>query len=188
MNSEPSMRNTIDEQFKAYNDILKPDFFSDFLVKCYPDGRKEKFTLEDWHDSVSMIKLNSSVPTVIQEQYGVAKNVLLYSWFSYRMRMVAWQYSLSVLENALREKLNKTSCRSPGLRKLLKTAVRKGLLNDSGFHVTEYKEVVISERREGNSICQEVERVEIPKSEREQSKSYILVSSQLTDFLVVFPR
>jgi hypothetical protein len=174
MISDTYEKETIDEQFKAYGDIFKPDFFSDLLVKCNPDGRREKFTIEDWYDEVSVIKLNSTVPKVIQEQYGVAKNVLLYSWYSYRMRMVAWSYSLSVLENALRERFNKTSGhKSSGLRKLLQRALRQGILNDGGFQMTKYKEVVTSERREGDTIYTETERIGISESEREESKKYI---------------
>ena len=161
------------EQFKVANDILKPDFFSDLLVKILPDGRQEKVVVADWHNQIASITLHENVPPVIREQYDVAKNVLLYSWYSYRIRMVAWLYSYSVLENALREKYKNTTGRSPGLCQLLEKAVQDGLLNDSGFYMTKYKETVVSEQIEGDTICRQVEYIEIPESERKESTKYI---------------
>jgi len=161
------------EQFKIADDILKPDFFSNLLVKIHPDGRQDKAVVADWHNQIASITLHENVPTVIREQYDVAKNVLLYSWYSYRMRMVAWLYSYSVLENALREKYNNTSGRSIGLHRLLEKAIQDGFLNDSGFHMTKYKENVVSEQAEGDIICRQVEYIEIPESEREGNTKYI---------------
>lgn len=161
------------EQFKIADDILKPDFFSNLLVKIHPDGRQEKAVIADWHNQIASITLHENVPSVIREQYDVAKNVLLYSWYSYRMRVVAWLYSYSVLENALRKKYENTSGSNPGLHRLLEKAVQDGLLNDSGFHMTKYKESVVSERAEGDTICRQIEYIEIPESERRESTRYV---------------
>lgn len=166
-------REEYEGQFKALEDILKPDFFSDILVKIHPDGTQEKMLVADWYNQIASITLHEKVPAVIREQYDVAKNVLLYSWYSYRLRMVAWLYSYSVLENALREKYNNISGRSPGLYRLLENAIQDGYLNDSGFHMTKYKETMISEHMESDEICRQVEYIEIPESERKGSTKYI---------------
>lgn len=163
----------VDEQFKSYDDILKPDWFSDLLVKCYPDGQQEKAKLKDWYSDISEINLSDKIPKVIREQYGVAKNILLYSWFSYRMRMVALLYSFSVLENALRERFSKTKDKSFGLFTLLKKAVEEGILNDSGFHMTKHREIVVAEHKQGDSIYKNIEYIEIPESDRKKSTQYI---------------
>lgn len=46
-------------------------------------------------------------------------------------------------------------------------------MNDSGFHMTKYKETVVSEHVEGDKICRQVEYIEIPESERKGSTKYI---------------
>jgi hypothetical protein len=161
------------KHFKAIEEIFRADSFSDLLVKIYPDSKQEIMTISDWHNEIAAITLNDSVPIDIREQYDIAKNVLLYSWYSYRMRIVAWLYSYSVLENALREKYKSTSGRSPGLYQLLERAIRDGLLNDSGFHETKYKKIILSEQVEDDAILQQVKYVEVPESERKQSTKYI---------------
>jgi len=73
-------REAYEGQFKALEDILKPDFFSDILVKIRPDGTQEKAVVTDWYNQIASIDLHENVPPVIREQFDVAKNILLYSW------------------------------------------------------------------------------------------------------------
>jgi hypothetical protein len=159
--------------FKSLGKIFETDNINRLWVKRLPDGTQEEYTLEDWYSDIEAIKLSEKVPKDIQEQFDAAKNVLLYSWFSYRLRMVALLYSFTVVENALRKRLGYNKDEWKGLKCLLIEAIEKGLFNDSGFHIPKFKVTVVSERRHNDVILREVQYSEIPEEELKQSAKYI---------------
>jgi len=159
--------------FKSLGKIFETDSINKLWVKRYPDGAQEEYSLEDWHSDIREIKLSEQVPEDVQKQFDMAKNVLLYSWFSYRLRMVALLYSFSVLENALRERLGYTRNDRKGLKRLLREAIDCGYLNDSGFHVPKIKVTVTSEQQQGNAVLREMTYSTIPEEELKQSTKYI---------------
>jgi len=159
--------------FKSLGKIFETDSINKCWVKKSSNGVQEEYSLEDWYSDISVIKLSGQVPEGIQEQFDTAKNVLVYSWFSYRLRMVALLYSFSVVENALRKRLGYTRNEHKGLKRLLSEAVDRGYLNDSGFHVPKIKATVISEQRQGDTVLREITYSTIPEEELKQSSKYI---------------
>jgi hypothetical protein len=125
----------MEDLFKKRDAVFETDYINTCWVMESDEGQKTRMTFDDWYADVSGINLSESVPERIREQFDMARNTLLYSWFSYRLRMVSLLYSYTVVENALREKLQVGGKRSPGLGALLKKAVAEGLLHDSGFSV-----------------------------------------------------
>lgn len=76
-----------------------------------PDERIQNFILNNnenyllaLHSTLDKISLIEKVPKEVAIQFETAKNVLLYSYFSYRMTTVAHLFMYSVLEKAIREK------------------------------------------------------------------------------------
>ncbi|MFH1718383.1 MAG: hypothetical protein ABIF19_13600 [Planctomycetota bacterium] len=163
----------MEQLFKSLGKIFETDFINRCWIKTFPDGRQEEYTLEDWHAEVAMARLNRQVPEQIQEQFETAKNVLLYSWFSYRLRMVALLYSFSVVENALRERLGYKRNDRRGLKRLLTEAIERRFLNDSGFHIPKVKATVVWEERRNDGIVKKIEYSHIPEEDLKQSVEYI---------------
>lgn len=125
----------MEDLFKQRDALFDTDYINTLWLKRSADGTEEPVVFDDWYAHISAIRLSESVPGEIREQFDTARNTLLYSWFSYRLRMVGLLYSYTVVENALRERLQVRSKRGPGLGALLRKAVGDGLLNDSGFCV-----------------------------------------------------
>ncbi len=105
-----------------------------------PDPRRECLvgTLADEHEALSTICLHDGVPEPVAQLFETAKNVSLYSWFVYRFHPVSESVAFATLELALN--LRKTGLsllpddyRSPGLRNLLREAVKKGWIRDQEF-------------------------------------------------------
>lgn len=163
----------MEQLFKSLRKIFETDSINRFWVKILPDGNQEEYTLDDWYSDIALIRLSGQVPEKIQEQFDTAKNVLLYSWFSYRLRMVALLYSFSVVENALRERLGYNKNKYRGLKRLLTEAIERGFLNDSGFHIPKVKETVVREEKRNDGILQEIEYSHIPEEDLRQSIKYI---------------
>lgn len=100
-------------------------------------GEYRPMRLQDMHDMVSPVGLDPEVPGVIREQFDIARNAFVYSWFVYEFATLAEQQCFATLEMALRHRLDPTglpnTTRSPGLAKLLKTAIKKGWLRQDDF-------------------------------------------------------
>jgi hypothetical protein len=86
---------------------------------------------------VAPIELTQYVPAAIRDQFDVALNAFVYSWFVYEFAMLAEQQGYATLEMALRHRLDPhvppNTSRSPGLRKLLKIAIEKQWLRQEDF-------------------------------------------------------
>jgi hypothetical protein len=117
------------EQLKPLAEITSPDprsRGSDFFGT--PPTFREK-ALEDHYGQLVDLELHRGVPRDIWEHFETARTVYLYSWYAYRLTHVAELHALASLEFALREKL-KPDGKSPGLGRLLGTAVEEGLIQD----------------------------------------------------------
>lgn len=135
------------------------DFSDKFKNKSQifdPDPRIESFTshsgdfFEKFYNSIDEIKLDVSVPKDVCIQFETTKNVLLYSFFSYRMSTVANLYAYSVLEKAIKEKyrqsnLNEFKNENPGLRKYMKLALKEGWIQRKDFYQCELSNDDISD-------------------------------------------
>lgn len=93
--------------------------------------------IDDLRTMVSSIELTQQVPAAIREQFDVARNAFVYSWFVYEFATLAEQQCFAILEMALRQRLDPAApantTRSPGLDSLLKTAVKRGWLRRDDF-------------------------------------------------------
>jgi len=105
----------------------------------HADPRTKGMSIEDLHSTVRTIKLNEAVPATIRDQFDIARNAFVYSWFVYEFTMLAEQQCYFVLEMALRRRLDAdakpNTTKSPGLTKLLKTATERSYLLRSDFEV-----------------------------------------------------
>ncbi|MBN1618895.1 hypothetical protein JW887_06180 [Candidatus Dojkabacteria bacterium] len=118
------------EQLKDFDDILKPDTRSDlFTVTNLRTGDARKAELEDVFALVSSITLSDSVPEDIISQFNIARNLAIYTWFSYSFHQISELKSFSTLESALRH----IYPHKRGLGKLISSAVKDRRINDIGF-------------------------------------------------------
>ena len=86
--------------------VCQPDPRNTGLVKVDRiSGTIESFNLDDQHEAIAELTLNTSVPADITWQFETARNLYLYAWFVYRFYNVAEQHSLACLELALRDRL-----------------------------------------------------------------------------------
>lgn len=122
------------EQLKELNNILKPEIRSNlFTVTNLRTGDARKAELEDFYAIVSSIKLIESVPEDIVSQFNVARNLALYTWYSYPFHQISELKAFSTLEFALRHIYPKKR----GLANLISHAVKDGYIKDVGFsHIT----------------------------------------------------
>lgn len=109
-------------------------------------------TIEEWYETATDLKLNSTAPEDVQSMFSMALNMWLYSWFYYPLNSEAGFLAIRALENALKQRLSiKKSC---GLKFLLKQAVDKGLFKEEKFTRDEVPEEVVKyfEKRAGKPL------------------------------------
>ena len=88
----------------------------------------------DFHGIVAGIELNAAAPTVIREQFDLARNVFVYSWFVYEMATLAEKQAYATVEMALREKARQSGKNGRrDLRVLIQDAERYGWLKRTDF-------------------------------------------------------
>jgi hypothetical protein len=111
--------------------------FHDFVFCDGTTGLSRPMSMSDLHDMVAKIELSTRIPTGIREQFDIARNAFVYSWFAYEFATLAEQQCYATLEMALRHRLDPgasaNTTRSPGLHKLLKSAVERGVAASRGL-------------------------------------------------------
>lgn len=127
--------------------MLKP---TEALLKCDPrlgsavmlnpeTGQASPTRIEDLRDLVEPITLTASVPQDIRDEFDIARNAFVYSWFVYEFAPLAEKQAFTVLEMALRRRQHpeqaRNTVRSPGLARLLKEATRHGWLRAGDFEI-----------------------------------------------------
>lgn len=118
------------EKFKEFENITKPDRRNLGFCKINKEtGETTPLELKDIYDSISYVQLTNTVPEQVISQFNAAKNLAIYSWFSYFFHQIAELKAYSTLEMALRLKLKK-DC---GLKKLLQETVKLNIVKDKGF-------------------------------------------------------
>lgn len=118
------------EEFKNLDQITEPDERHGLLDAL--TGRR--FTLEGLHAAVKGVELCEAAPEEIKSQFNVARNLILYTWFSYSLDPVAQLKTYILIEHALNIK---DGGRDRPLKTMLKRAVSEVWISDSGFrHVT----------------------------------------------------
>ncbi|MDA3833896.1 MAG: hypothetical protein PF495_10900 [Spirochaetales bacterium] len=115
------------EMLKPIDEISAPDFRNTLWVR--EDGGKLSF--EECYSWAEHIGLKDSVPEEIRSQWNVARNVWLYSWHVYSFHQVAEMKAFSVLELALKTKLDNPKLR--GLWRHVNDALKRGYFNKDDF-------------------------------------------------------
>ena len=101
-----------------------------------PDDRVRllgRGTLEEHHAVVSAWTLHDGVPQEVREIFETARNLYLYSWFVYRFQPVAWFWSWTAVEAALRLRAEIAPGQRATLAGLLASARTKGWIRAEGF-------------------------------------------------------
>jgi len=119
------------EELKKLQELQSPDQRN--LYYCVINkitGEQRPIDVKDIYYSVERIELSTKVPEDIISQFNVARNLAIYSWFSYSFHQVSEMKAFATVEMALRERLGRHKC---GFKGLVKKAVNLGLIKDSGF-------------------------------------------------------
>ena len=119
------------ESFKNMDEIFSVDIRNTYFKYVNQvTGEMSDMTINDIHNSISLITLSSAVPEEIQSSFNTAKNLGLYSWYCYAFHQIAEMKAYSSLEEALKLKFSEPK---KGLGKLIKLAVNQGNIKDIGF-------------------------------------------------------
>ena len=107
-----------------------------------PDERSRYFrgmSLERLHSLASEMTLNGAVPEPVHNQFAIARNAYLYSWFYYPFQAAALLYSFLAVELALHHRVKQANPamfagdREPSLYRLLECALRERWILDTSF-------------------------------------------------------
>ncbi len=151
------------EELKPFDEILKSDDRLQYFG----------FTLEHLHRTAAAITLNPEVPESVHNQFTIARNAYVYSWFVYPFLPVALLYSILAVELALGLRVKQTNPamfageREPTLFPLLRYALEQRWITDAGFGVQVPDSASVPER-----IAQQ-----FPAMPRDQRYSYSLLFS-----------
>jgi hypothetical protein len=98
-----------------------------------------RITLEYLHEVAAEIQLSSSVPQPVRNQFAIASNAYIYSWFFSPFQSAALMYSFLAIELGLRLRAKEaaptffTGDRNPTLYPLLVHALQQRWITDGGF-------------------------------------------------------
>lgn len=123
------------ETFKTLEEITQPDPRNANLrlVNAHT-GESRPFTIADVHAGLQGAELVELVPEAVRDHFQTARHLALYSWFVYRFIPVAQMQAYATLEYALRLRLgHQDDDRPPGLKLLLRKALKEKLLTDARF-------------------------------------------------------
>jgi hypothetical protein len=112
--------------------------FRDLISHNAATGEIRPMRIDDLRELVHPIELSQNVPATIREQFDIARNAFVYSWFVYEFATLAEQQCYFVLEMALRDRIAPAppnTSKSPGLGKLLKAATEQGFLQRKDFEM-----------------------------------------------------
>jgi hypothetical protein len=99
--------------------------------------------LEKQYESLGYFRLHNGVPESVRSYFDSVVMLCLYGWLYYPFYTLASFLSTTAVEMALRERLPKKLDRKGrdlrGLKSLLQTAGKMGLLRDNGFPSLKYR-------------------------------------------------
>jgi hypothetical protein len=121
------------EDVRSLSTVLLPDPRNLYWVIL--DRRNSTFrsrSIEDACDDASDLDLPDGVELDVRQQFDLARNLLVYTWFVYRFHAVSQLQALRALELALRRRVSRAKGRA-GMKWLLEEAVRTGVLTPEDF-------------------------------------------------------
>lgn len=111
--------------FRKFDDIFENNMY---FLSGFP--KEDKNSLKRHYDLIDKINLSDNVPEEVRDLFDTAKNVLLYSFFSYDMRMSALLQATIAMEKSLKlffDEPEKT------LKPLLKKAIADEYVENKDF-------------------------------------------------------
>ena len=119
------------EKLKKLEEIHSPDTRNIYWVVINLETDKHrKLCLEDIYKMVESIQLHKNVPDDIKSQFNIARNLAIYSWFSYSFHQISDLKAFSTLEYALRKIYRG---QKGSFKNLIAKAVSDNLIKDLGF-------------------------------------------------------
>jgi hypothetical protein len=90
----------------------------------------------DFHALVASIEVSAAAPAVVRQQFDLARNAFVYSWFVYELAALAVNQAYAVVEMAPREKARLMTGKDTakrGLRALIQESEKCGWLRRADF-------------------------------------------------------
>jgi hypothetical protein len=118
---------------KSISSINEPDIRFRNLADA---SGTRAMSIADLHAMIEPIQLSDAVPEEIRREFDTARNAFIYSWFVYEFTTLAELAGYTVLELALRRRIDPASpntSKSRGLNRLLQKAAETGYLKRSDF-------------------------------------------------------
>ncbi len=103
------------------------------------DPRNEQYDIQEWHRNLAEISLNRNTPIEVKQLFENAKNIALYTYFSYRLHQSAETIAYSALEQALKFKFEQEQNRinfkkkPKRLEQYMDIALEQGWITDEGY-------------------------------------------------------
>ena len=117
------------QMLKPLHSLHEPDDRFRYLsIHDASSGHLRAIRVEDLHAEMRPLELHSSVPNEIRQQFDLARNTYLYSWFAYDLAALAEQHTYVVLEMALKHRAKAEPSKPSGLNSLLELALKRGWL------------------------------------------------------------
>jgi hypothetical protein len=134
------------DTFRPLSRIFDPDPRQLCYVVIEKSGTRKK-QVEDQYRAVERFKINPAVPREVAIQFDTAKELLVHAWCNVRFMQIAERHAYATVEMALRMRLEpewkndpaaasgkgKRAKRPPGLTRLLRNAIDKGIITAAGF-------------------------------------------------------
>jgi hypothetical protein len=127
------------ETLKPLDEIARADFRTS----------ARHFTVEILRKIVAQYELLPTVPKNVRHQFEVARHAYIYAWYYTPLCAAAELYAILAAEHALRLKfraspLVKKHKNEPGLKELVRIAIREKWIVDEGFDF-DYRETVVTD-------------------------------------------
>ena len=147
--SEQLKYGTTGDEFKPLAEITLPDVRQKAWVLIQPNGTRN-IQLQDLHEEVSRLNLNSTVPEGVRTGFDTARSLFVYSWFVYRFQTVAELQAYATLEFALGKRLELEGAgHIQNLSNRLNCAVSRGWLRAEGIRI--YRQTAEQRKRHAES-------------------------------------
>ena len=124
------------ESLKPLAELTVPDERNLYFVVTEGSAGARRLCQEDIYAVVSEIALHAGVPESIRSHFSQAQNLAVYSWFHYPFHVTAQLLAFISVEFALKHRLNSQA----PFKRLITTAVEKGLIKDHGFAIAAHRE------------------------------------------------
>jgi len=122
------------EELKKFEEVSLPDIRNTFWVTTNrKTGETRTLDLKDIYEGVKVVELHEGVPADVRSQFNIARNLAIYTWFSYPFHQISELKAFSTVEYALRKYYGADKDYKYSFEKLIQKAVSDGLIKDSGF-------------------------------------------------------